>query len=267
MHAAYVGEELRGCRWVGVPFAGGMSELMEIDASSIVVSDLHRHVINLALTIRDRRHNELVRMLRDTPFHPDMLARAQAFCKKNEPRKGADYVDVAAAYWYFVCVWMGRSHKAGTVDEFNGGLSRRWNANGGDSNVRYRSAIRALASWHRLMQRCSFDVLDVFEFLEACLDAEGHAIYCDPPWPKDGDKYRHAFTVADHRRLAAELGRFRTTRVVVRLGDHPLVRELYPESVWTWRRITSRTQTNSAKAEALILNGPSRAADKGGLFA
>lgn len=30
--APLVGQELRGCKWVGVPFAGGMSEIAEISA-------------------------------------------------------------------------------------------------------------------------------------------------------------------------------------------------------------------------------------------
>jgi hypothetical protein len=46
--AENVGKLLRGCSWVGVPFAGGMSELLHITAPSVLVSDLHTHVLNLA---------------------------------------------------------------------------------------------------------------------------------------------------------------------------------------------------------------------------
>lgn len=31
MLARYVGEELAGCQWVGVPFAGGMAEIFQIE--------------------------------------------------------------------------------------------------------------------------------------------------------------------------------------------------------------------------------------------
>ena len=34
--AEHVGEALRGCKWVGVPFAGGMSELLHIQASGML---------------------------------------------------------------------------------------------------------------------------------------------------------------------------------------------------------------------------------------
>lgn len=34
-----VGEALAGCRWVGIPFAGGMPELLHLTARTVVVSD------------------------------------------------------------------------------------------------------------------------------------------------------------------------------------------------------------------------------------
>ena len=260
--ATHVGQELRGCRWVGVPFAGGMSELAEIDAPSLVVCDKHRHIVNLASVVATMRR-ELVTVLRSLPFHPDVLKAAQEYCKTHDPKGLRDF---EAALHYFICVWMGRSHKAGTVDEFNGGLSRRWNANGGDSNVRYRSALRSLAAWQRIMRRCSFDTMDCFEFLEACDDEEGHGIYVDPPWPKDGDKYRHKFSEDDHCRLRDLLEKCARARVVVRYGDHPLIRKLYSGRRWVWREVTGRTQTNADKSEVLILNGPSQAAGNVTLF-
>lgn len=65
--APQVGELLNGCRWVGVPFAGSMTELIYIDAPTLVVSDLHRHVINLATVAADEGANrELRRRLKNT---------------------------------------------------------------------------------------------------------------------------------------------------------------------------------------------------------
>ena len=257
--APHVGRALDGCAWVGVPFAGGMSELHEITARTIVVNDLHRHVVNLAYVIA-LDHRELARRLNQLPFHPDVLLEAQEWCSAHEPNPGGD---IRAAMMYFVCVWMGRSHKAGTEDEFNSGLSRRWNANGGDSNTRYRSAVRSLVEWQRIMRRCSFDTLDAFEFLAHCEDATGHGLYIDAPWPDDGAKYRHKFSEDDQRRLAQVLSGYQKCRVVIRYGDHPLIRELYPESKWQWQRMEGRTQTNETKQEVLIVN---RAARSGRLF-
>src|SRR5690242_9444980 len=77
-----VGELLGGVAWAGVPFAGGMCELRYLKARSLVVSDKHRHVINLARVIADRDlWGELVRRLNRLPFHPDVLAESQARCE------------------------------------------------------------------------------------------------------------------------------------------------------------------------------------------
>lgn len=258
MIAHEVGNELSGLRWVGVPFAGGMAELAHIDAPSLLVSDLHKHVINLARVVaNDSTRRPLLRALKRIAFHPDELKLTQEVCSRIEPTWAAS-PDVSLATAYFVTQWMGRS--GGTADEFKGGLSSRWNGNGGDSNTRYRSAIRSLAEWCRVMRRCNFNCMDAFDFIVKVDDDPRNGLYIDAPWPDDGDGYKHAFTENDQRRLAEMLGRFEYTRIVIRYGDHPLVRDLYDreENGWTIRKITGRTQANKEKAELLIINGESR---------
>ena len=253
MLAEEVGRLVGKCRWIGVPFAGGMPELLYLDAPTIVVSDLHRHVINLARCLADERIGPILyRRLRRMPFHPEVLADAQEWLKVHElPGRMPDR---DAAERYFVGCWMGRSGKSGGVDEFNGSIPVRWNANGGDSATRYRSAVRSLVAWRRIMQRCTFVTMDCFEFLGAVQDEPGHAVYCDPPFFGPGDKYKHKFTEADHRHLAVELSALSKARVVVRYYDIPLVRELYPLSRWTWHEFTGRKQSNAEAQEVLIVN-------------
>ena len=50
------------------------------------------------------------------------------------------------------------------------------------------------------------------------------------------------------------LGEYRETRVVVRYGDHALIRELYPHEKWVWHELTGRTSANKGKAEVLLVN-------------
>lgn len=252
MLAKHVGELLAGCRWVGVPFAGGMSELAHITAPTMVVNDLHRHVINLAKVVAHPPScHTLVQRLENAAFHPDELEAAQDYCVMFPPN---GTTDVNAAISYFITQWMGRSGNAGTEKEFTGGLPVRWNANGGDSNTRYRSAVQSLAAWGRIMQRCNFTTLDFGEFLGKCKDEQGHGIYCDPPFPAGGELYRHKFTEADHRRLCTLLGGFKKTRVVIRYYDHPLVRELYAGPQWAWKELTGRKSSNADAPEVLISN-------------
>lgn len=257
MVAKAVGEELSGCKWVGIPFAGGMSEVLHITARSIVVNDLHRHIINLARIAAIKSERAwLIESLHEKGFHPDELEDAQASCLWWEDNwaireNGTPSRDAARAY--FVTQWQGRSAKAGTDGEFTGGISARWNANGGDSNTRYRSAIAALEVFGKSLERCNFQTLDCFEFIDCVQDVAEHGIYSDAPWPDDGDKYKHKFTEQMQRDWARRLTGFQHCRIVVRFGDHPLIRELYPEHNWRWRMIEGRTQANKSKAEVLII--------------
>lgn len=257
--AKHVGRFVRGAQWLGVPFAGGMPELAEVDVPTVLVSDLHRHVINLGRVVKTQRA-ALQLTLRNIPaFHPDVLSAAQGRCLAREIagcQFRADNVDAGDALaWardYFVCCWMARSAVAGTDGEFNAGMSVRWDGGGGDSATRFRNAIDALGAWETVLARCTFVCLDVFDFLDNVKDDPKHCLYLDPPWPDDGGSYKHKFDEAKQRLLAARLGAFARCRIVVRYGDHPLVRELYPETTWRWHHYNGRRQSNRTKAEVLI---------------
>ncbi len=263
MLASEVGKRLKGCNWVGVPFAGGMSEVFAMDARTINVNDLHRHVINLAWVMgHGKLGPQLYRQLRRVIFAPSILANAQSICR-HQFTHGVDIgpgcdegVNLAWAFSYFICSWMTRHGSAGTDAEFKAGISTRWNATGGDSAAHYQGAVRAINTLRRTLRRCNFTCLDFREFLAKCKDEEGHGIYVDAPWPDDGEKYSCKFSRQDYIDLRDILVTFRKSKVVIRFGDHPLIRELYPEPKWTWECCDSRTQANKKKAEALICNDP-----------
>lgn len=277
MLAAAVGEEVAGSDWVGVPFFGGGTELRYITARTIVCADLHRHVINLAQVMADTASNrEMRRRLRGLLFHPDVLEGAQYRCRLREEVMVRGITGAGALFmaddtvervnfddpvgWavdYFVCSWMGRSGTMGTDGEFRAPLSVRWEAGGGDSVVRFRNMIESARAWQSILRRATFVSMDVFEFLAMVKDRPGHTLYLDPPFPDAGDAYKHKFTPAHQRRLAAVLGAFKQARIVCRFYDHPLIRDLYGGPRWTWRRMVGRDMANQAKPEVLIINGPS----------
>lgn len=269
-----VGEALRGCSWVGVVFAGGMTELRHIDARTILVNDLHGNIVNLARVMADPKLGpQLYRRLRRRPFHPRVLETAQARCVEasggesaqglfgGDARPWDDMLERAVEY--FTAVWMGRSAKAGTDDEFSGGLAVRWNAGGGDSAVRYQNATASIPAWRRVLRGCTFTEMDCFDFIDraekAFEDSESddiHGLYLDPPFPDAGDPYLHKFTPAMHRRLAERVTALHPSMTVVcRFYDHPLVRELYPESRWGWLRMKGRDMANQTKPEVLLIRG------------
>jgi site-specific DNA-adenine methylase len=206
----------------------------------------------------------MVEYLEQTMFHPDSLAAAQRYCEKiNLPEHVTDEdlraemnvngCHFGAAVNYFVTQWMGRSGNGSTDREFAGNLSTRWNANGGDSNTRFRSATNAIHDFAREFRRCCFTCLDFRKFLENVGDTPGIGLYCDPPWPELGAEYRHKFTEQDHVELANRLTGMKHVRIVMRFGDHPVIRSLYSQQDdWRWISATGKTQGNSKQAEWYI---------------
>lgn len=261
MLASNVGNELLGKEWVGVVFAGGMAEVPYFTARTINVNDIHRHIINLAVVVA-LDAPLLAKELDSLPFHPDVLKVAQDFCTSIEVSKyyqmeATKLPGQLAHKWarnYFIACWMNRSALAGTEGEFKGTTSVRWNSGGGDSNVRYRSAIESLNEFSLHMRRCNFTTLDFREFLQKCKDQPKHGIYCDPPFPDLGGGYKYPFTEEDHCFLAKSLSGYSATKVVCRFYEHQLIRDLYPEPRWKWKTFTGRKQTNESAPEVLVTN-------------
>lgn len=265
MLAENVGKALEGKGWVGIVYGGSLTEVRHITARTLMVNDKHLAVMNLAEVMADRYLGpQLYRGLRRATFHPEILHRAQEICEDlDDPNSEAweqNSVETLTPdqklYWahhYFVSVWMGRSACAGTDGELRGGLAVRWNASGGDSAVRYQNAVGSIPAWRRLLRRCTFSVLDWPDFLMKCKDDPDVGIYCDPPFPGPGNKYKHTMDEDDHRRLSFELSLFTRARVVCRFYDVPLIRELYTPG-WEWQHLEGRDQQNSkAKPEVLIV--------------
>ena len=264
-----VGAELGRLGWVGVPFACGMPELEKIRAAAGVANDRHRHVINLARVIKNPGLKErMLEIVGGVLFHPDEFAAAQQRCIERERAwetagglfGGLPLPTLDDAQWaadYYVCCWMGRGGSAGQAWEFRQSIATRFTATGGGSAKRWRSAVESVEAWSRVLHRWEFTCLDAFAFLDCVPDRENQGLYLDPPWPEAGDQYKHMFTEDDQRRLARKLATFENVRIVVRFGDHPLIRKLYPSPRWTWVERESRNQEGNTINEALIINGPS----------
>ena len=259
----HVGAALGGCDWVGVPFAGGMAGLKWITARTLAVNDLHKLIINMARVVaRQKMGAELYRRLRRKVFHPDELAEAQLRAStylSDSTLWETSQPNLDAAEAYFVCAWMARSGQAGTKNELKAGLASRWEAGGGDSVVRFRSATRALLDWRRILSRAQFDGRCAFAFLADCKDAPKHGVYCDPPFPGPGTAYKHNCGKAEadqrawHAKLRDALLRFKKTKIVCRFYSHPTVSRLYPGDEWEWRSFTGRKASNADAPELLLI--------------
>lgn len=251
---------------VTVPFCGGLSILSRIiefgRAQEIVCNDKHHHAINFYRVVsRPETRQQLLAAVEAMPFHSEILRERQFLCSSagdSFERLVRDFGDcsVAHAVNYFVTAWMGRGGKGGTGGEFKGSLPVRFSASGGASPKRFRSSIDAVDSvWGPVCERCSFLCCDWSELLADAKDHSECGLYCDPPWVDVGGDYVHKFTTEDHHDLWCRLNAFASTKVVVRYGDHKLIRQLYgDERRWRIRTLVSRDQANNGVGELCITN-------------
>lgn len=262
-----VGKLMGRQSWIGVPFAGGLCELPYLEGRTLVASDKHRHIINLARVIGDEKlKDEFVESIEGRLFHADEISQAQRYCRDIElqsagaglfPGDRSVDPDTANVEWacnYWVAVWMARSGNAGTPSEFSGGLSLRWEAGGGDSVARYRNAVAGVDAWHDVLKHWTFNVMDVFEFLNKCKDEYGIGIYLDPPFPDAGDSYSHPFDYRKQKQLIDRVHEFKRAKVLMRYHEHELVAELFSTSPWHRVVLRGRAQTNEDRAEWYFCN-------------
>lgn len=249
-NAATVGSLFGRIRYAGIAFSGGFCEVPHIQSRMIVCNDLHQDIINTARCIATSH------LRREMLDHLRWLAVSDSI--RQEAIEIVDNKDVSdpvvRATAYFVTQWMGRSAQTATDREMSGKVPVRKDAGGGGTAQRYWTAVRSIVEWGRCLRRCDFTTLDWQEFLrEYGMDESDHGYYFDPPsWPGRADNYTHKFTESDHRLLRDRVCVYKRALIVLRYGDHPLVRELYPGDSWNIAECKARTQQNNRKPELII---------------
>ena len=246
------------------PFCGSMSILLNKPAVMMeTVNDLHGDLVNLAWVIQDPQTcQELYWRLRRTLFAHEVFRASQGVIRSGPvPDRAQRQECVERAYHYFVVSWMGIGGVAGTPN-YHHGFARRFSSKGGPPGLRFTGAVESLPWWHERLRAVVILSCDGIDICERCEDREGTVIYADPPYLVKGAKYVHDFTGEHHRRLAAALGRFKLTRVVVSYYEHPDIESLYPG----WRKLEvrvaksmvntgKRTEGRTEAPEVLLVNG------------
>lgn len=233
------------------------------------INDLHGDLVNLARVVQDDELSaDLFARLYRTSFCEALFDDARG--QLSEPCAEEKSVDRAAAF--FTASWMGRNGMCG-LRETGVGFCLRYTANGGDPGKRFASAVESIPEWYERLRQVWIVSRDAFELLERIDDADGHVIYADPPYLVKSEDYLHDFADADHAKLAASLGRFKRTRIVVSYYDHPRLAEIYPG----WSKVdcsmskalhlhSKRKSEKAIAPEVLLINGPSLTGADGGLF-
>jgi len=265
--AAWIVAELgeHTCYWE--PFCGSMAVLLAKQAVTMeTVNDLHGDLVNLAEVIRDPCDGPILyRRLRRTLMDEAVFKTCDSMVREQE-RLGVqmDTDRVSRAYCYFDASWLGRSGCAGQSAAKKGTYCVRFTKNGGHAAKRFRSAVDSIPAWRRRLRNVTILSRDGFGLLERIEDAEGTAIYVDPPYLVKGAEYLHDFELGDHRRLAELLHRFDRARVVVSYYAHQALSVLYPG----WTRVSQtvpkalahqrgRGANEATATEVLLINGRS----------
>ena len=244
MHAKKVGELFGKQGVIGVPFAGGLSEIPYFDARQILVNDKNNHLYNLWHVLTEDP-DEFQFMLENEIYHPETLSTAKSNINSE------NRFDRALAY--FICNWMTRC-AGGTDSETDGSLAMRWTASGGSSIARWRAAVEGLPKWAEILRtKCECTCLDWQVFAKKWKDRKGHALYVDCPWIKGGEDYVHKFNDGDHFALAQWLDSLTATTIVVRHHDCDQYRNYYSESNgWEWFPVDAVNQAGGETGECLI---------------
>lgn len=246
--AKSIGSMFDPCNHVTILTAAGLPELPYIKARAIVANDKHEHAIDFYDCLKgkygQRVKLDLIDCCNHTLSHPSHLNRALRYMKRD------CVLDRAWSFW--AMCWIGRKGKGGTKHQ--GGMpSIRRTAGGGTNATRIRSAAADLEAWSQEFERCEFECDHFINVLRKCFDGPKNGIYADPPWIGAGRNYLHEFTMLDHVMLSVMLTRFKHSKIVIRYGDDPIIRQLYPESDgWTITEATSRTQANKTRGEIWI---------------
>lgn len=261
--------------------AGSMAVLFAKEPSSHETAiDLHGGLTNLAWILqKEDTASALYDDLRRVLYSDEIYQESKHWVANFE---GSEFGSqefkkplLSWAYHYFIASWMGRNGVSGTA-RVNYQIATRWTQGGGSGPLRFRSAVSSIPAFHERLRNVHILRRDIFDVLPKIEDAEGVAIYADPPYLENtrsgstgsGKGYVHDFTPAQHQQLAKELRRFRKARVVVSYYADPQLHDLYPG--WTFvdcsrqkhLAVQNKRGTNRQDApEVLLLNGPALSED------
>lgn len=278
------------------PFCGSMAVLFGKEPTRHeTVNDLHGDLINLAQVLQEAESAERLYDRLNRTLVCEVLLEQAGITIENVPLEDVGSGMSARtdrAYWFFLACWLCRNGTAGTQRQ-DYQIAVRWTKNGGSPAVRFRSVIDSIPAWHQRLQNVVILCRDAFDILPRFEDAEGTAIYVDPPYPRETrgnhdlngcGRYLHEFSQPDPQlfsrspdggkramqehddwtRLATILRKFTKARIVVSSYECEKVRALFDG--WTFvqhqtnkqlHQQNGRGNRRQAVTELLICNGPS----------
>lgn len=117
--------------------------------------------------------------------------------------------------------------------------------------ARYRNILRKLAKIGEVFRRVMVENLDYSDVIRIHGRHPSVVLFVDPPYVGTEGHYSRNFRDGQHSLLAHQLGSC-PAQVVCTYYDTPLIRSLYPESLWTWRSISATKNSCLIKGNKVV---------------
>ena len=103
---------------------------------------------------------------------------------------------------------------------------------------RYAAWLKRADRFHAFFHGTMIECLDYQDCCSMYGSKANVVLFCDPPYVGTERYYRQAFTKWDHWNLAQILNGC-AAHVVLTYYDAPMLRDLYPASLWEWEAVTA----------------------------
>ena len=207
-------------------FGGSAAVMLNAGFKKRVYNDANNDLVNFYRVLADRgRCTEMVRLLHAMP--PSRTIYEQ--CGKVH---GSD-IERAAATIYRQMFAFGGKGRCGGLSVSLG------DRHGIKEIVRYRSLLRRIESFSEFFGCTMIECADYQTIVTSYGQKANVVLYCDPPYVGTEHYYNNGgFSDWDHFNLAQMLQDI-PAHVVLTYYDAPLIRSLYPESLWQWEAVSA----------------------------
>lgn len=213
-----------------------------------VYNDIHGDLVNFWLCMRD--HNQVMKERLETL--PYARALYYAYHKSLQDGTALEPVERAVRWFYVMRSSFTGWDRGSSAPGWKGGVKDKGRS---DAHA-FRSA---LAFFSLIQQRLQHVLIDNRDFAQVIMQHQSPQtlLYVDPPYIEAEGYYRDAFTLDDHKRLAALLNAT-PSYVALSYYQHPLLAELYPEERWqkvllSSRKHSQRTKDRREQSQELLL--------------
>jgi len=207
-------------------FGGSAAVMLSAGFNKRVYNDSDRDIVNAFRVLGDTE--KCAAMVRMMQFMPPSRAIFDD-CAANAV--GGEVERAARTFYRQLWCFGGKGRDGG----FSVSTGDRW---GIKEVSRYAAWLKRADRFHAFFHGTMIECLDYQDCCSMYGSKANVVLFCDPPYVGTERYYRQAFTNWDHWNLAQILNGC-AAHVVLTYYDAPMLRDLYPTSLWKWEAVTA----------------------------